>query len=101
MSNDNTTDTSVNNTNNRRGDNGVLGTATAGLTIRQLWHAANTGSSLKVFARQLLKGKDEAKALVAREWFANKKGAKNAKRSDANQKIAIEARSKSKAARGK
>jgi len=97
MSNDNTTDTTVDTNNgNRRGDSGVLGTATAGLTIRQLWHTANSGLSLKQFARQLLKGKDETKALVAREWFANKLGSKNAKRSDANQKAAIEASAASK-----
>jgi hypothetical protein len=87
MSNDNTTDTTVDTNNgNRRGDSGVLGTATAGLTIRQLWHTANSGLSFK----------DETKALVAREWFANKLGSKNAKRSDANQKAAIEASAASK-----
>jgi hypothetical protein len=96
------TDTAVDTSNNGNWhDRGVVGTASAGLTIRQLWHASNTGLSLKQFARQLLKGKDEAKALTAREWFANKRGSKNAKRSDANIKAAFEAAAKSKIARRK
>lgn len=99
MSNDNTTDTVVDTNSNRRGSNGVVGQPTAGLAIRQLWHAANSGLSLKQFARKLLKGGDESQALVAREWFGNKAGSKNANRSDTNQKAAIEARAKSKAAR--
>lgn len=90
-------------TESARGERGEVGTASAGLTIRQLWHAAhftrkdagdkdnfrkriyvpNPGGvpSLKQFARQLLKAGDA----VAKEWFANKRGAKNEKRSDKNQ----------------
>lgn len=61
-----------------RGSRGELGVASAGLTMRQLWHAANSGLSLKKFARQLVKEGNQ----TAKEWFANKRGAKNAKRSD-------------------
>jgi hypothetical protein len=61
----------------------IVGTASAAQTIKQLWHDAKPGVSLKVFARQLLKSKDD-KSLVAREWLSNKAGNKNAKRSEAN-----------------
>lgn len=91
-----------------RGDRGELGTATAGLTIHQRWHEAhftrenagvkwnpnkriwvrNPGApSLKAFAKSLAKEGDP----IAKEWFANKRGAKNQKRSDANVKAAKEA----------
>jgi hypothetical protein len=102
-----------------RGDRGELGTATAGLTIWQRWREAhftrenannkhnpnkrvyvrNAGPpvSLKAFARTLLKEGDP----VAKEWFANKRGAKNQKRSDANIKAAMEARTATKAAKRK
>jgi len=64
-----------------KGDRGVMGTATAGLTIKQLWWAAKSGLSLKVYARQLLRAGDENAAIV-KTWYANKDGALNAKRSD-------------------
>lgn len=101
------------------GDRGELGVATAGLTIRQLWHAAhfsrkdigdkhnprkrvfvpNPGPrvSLKRFARELLKSGNA----VAKEWFANKKGAKNQKRSEKNQARVNLEKQASKAARRK
>jgi len=100
------------------GPKGEVGTATAGLTIHQKWHEAhftrvnaedkwnptkrvwvqNPGApSLKQFARQLLKDGDP----VAKEWFANKRGAKNEKRSEANIKAQREAAMASKAARKK
>jgi len=100
------------------GARGEVGTATPALTIRQKWHEAhfkrvsaddkhnptkrlwvpNGGApSLKKFARELLKTGDP----VAKEWFANKKGDKNLKRSDANIKAQREAAMASKAARKK
>lgn len=102
-----------------RGDRGEVGTATAGLRIRQLWHeahftrkdigdkhnprkrvwVANPGPrvSLKRFARELLKAGDA----VAKEWFGNKRGAKNQKRTEKNaSRITLEKQA-SKAARRK
>jgi hypothetical protein len=101
-----------------RGDRGELGVATAKLTITQLWHAAhftrkdandkgnfrkriwvaNHGApSLKKFARELLKAGDA----VAKAWFANKRGASNAKRLEKNaSRITLEKQA-SKAARRK
>ncbi len=102
-----------------RGDRGEVGVATAKLKIVQLWHAAhftrkdigdkhnprkriyvpNPGGapSLKKFARELLKAGDA----VAKEWFANKRGAKNAKRTEKNaSRITLEKQA-SKAARRK
>ncbi len=81
-----------------RGERGEVGVATAGLTIRQQWKAAGPGAgSLKRFAREQLK----AGNAVAKEWFANKKGAKNEKRTDKNQaRINLEKQA-SKAARRK
>ncbi len=101
-----------------RGDRGELGIATAGLTIRQRWHAEhftrvsaedkrapnkriyvrNPGApSLKAFARALAKESDP----VAQNWLRNKLGAQNQKRSDANIKAAMEARTATKAAKRK
>lgn len=101
-----------------RGDRGELGTATAGLTIRQRWHEAhfsrvnagekhnpnkrifvrNPGSpSLKAFARALAKDGDQ----IAKDWFAHKRGSMNQKRSDANVKASMEARTATKAAKRK
>lgn len=91
-----------------RGDRGVVGEATAGLTIKQMYHEAhfkrvdaedknnpsrrvwvkNEGApSLKQFSRKLLVSGDP----VAKDWFAHKRGSMNAKRSDANIKAAHEA----------
>jgi hypothetical protein len=83
------------------GPKGVLGTATAGLTIKQRYHAAhfkrvdaedksNPGKrvwvknpnapSLKQYARGLsIKGDPNAK-----DWFDHKNGSMNAKRTEAN-----------------
>lgn len=84
-----------------RGPKGELGTATAGLLIRQKWHEAHFkridtsnrahpnrktfmpqkgALSLKAFARKLAKEGDP----VAKEWFAHKKGSANQKRSEKN-----------------
>jgi hypothetical protein len=102
-----------------RGERGELGTATAKLTITQRWHEAhftrkdandkgnfrkriyvpNPGPrvSLKKFARELLKAGDP----VAKAWFANKRGAQNAKRTEKNaSRITLEKQA-SKAARRK
>lgn len=92
-----------------RGPNGVVGTATASLTIKQMWHQAHfqlvdIGDrtnphrkawapmpgriiSLKQFARSLASKGDP----TAKDWFGRKRGSMNAKRSDANVKIAMEA----------
>jgi hypothetical protein len=101
-----------------RGSRGELGVATAGLAIRNLWHSEhfsrvdandkgnfrkrhfvrNHGApSLKKFARELAKSGNQ----VAKDWFANKGGAQNAKRNDKNQgRINLEKQA-SKAARRK
>ena len=99
-----------------RGERGELGVATASLTIKQRWHeehfklvdtsdkahphrrtyVRNPGApSLKAFARTLLKSGDAN----AKEWFGNKRGAKDQKRSEANVKLAALCASASKAAR--
>lgn len=100
------------------GDRGELGVATAGLTIKQRWHEAhftlkdvgdkhnprkrvwvrNHGApSLKKYARELAKSGDAN----AKDWFANKSGAKNEERSEKNRsRVALEAQA-SKAARRK
>lgn len=102
-----------------RGERGEVGVATAGLKIRQLWHDAhftrkdigdkhnprkriyvpNPGGapSLKKFARELLKAGDA----VAKEWFANKRGAKDQKRTEKNQARVNLEKQASKAARRK
>jgi hypothetical protein len=102
-----------------RGDRGEVGQATAKLSIVQLWHEAhftrkdvgdkhnprkriwvpNPGPkvSLKRFARELLKSGNA----VAKEWFANKSGAKNQKRTEKNQSRITLEKQASKAARRK
>lgn len=91
-----------------RGDRGEVGPGTAKTRVLQQWRATHfirenaqdkqnpnrriyvrrpDAPSLKEFARQLQKDGDPA----ATEWFANKHGAKNQKRSDANIKAAKEA----------
>lgn len=102
-----------------RGDRGELGVATPKLTITQLWHEAhftrkdandkgnfrkrewvpNPGPrvSLKQFARELLKSGNA----VAKAWFANKRGAQNAKRNDKNISRISAEKMASKAARRK
>ena len=63
-----------------RGGKGEVGEATPALTIKQKWTASGKHVPLKRFARDLLaSGDKEAKA-----WFANKRGAANQKRTDAN-----------------
>ncbi len=80
-----------------RGDRGEVGVATAGLTMRQRWAQSGKSVSLKQFARAQAKAGDA----VAKEWFANKLGAKNQKRSDANIKAKTEAAQATKAAKRK
>src|SRR5271170_2450243 len=83
------------------GQRGELGKATSALTIKQMWHAEHhnlqdvgdkhnprkqlsvkrTGvPSLKQYARQLAASGND----VAKDWFGNKDGAKDAKRSEKN-----------------
>lgn len=80
-----------------RGDRGELGVATAGDTMKQRHRSEGRGLSLKQFARKLEASGDK----VAKEWFANKRGAANQQRSDANVKAAMEARTATKAAKRK
>ena len=96
-----------------RGERGFVGEATAALTLKQMYHQAhfqrvdaedkrnpnkkvwvqNPGApSLKRFARKLVASGDT----VAKDFFANKKGAKNAQRSEANIKKAMESGSATK-----
>lgn len=83
-----------------RGPSGEVGQPTAALTLKQMWHETHfrleeppgnknprrrvwvpkSGISLKAFARELAASGNE----VAKEWFANKGGSHNAKRSDTN-----------------
>ncbi len=93
-----------------RGSRGELGVATAGLTIKQLWHEkhfrrvdANDRNnprkklwtpmrgapSLKEFARSLLK--DESHSQVAKDWLDHKHGSLNQERSEKNKaRVALE-----------
>lgn len=93
-----------------RGERGFVGTATAANALKRLWHerhfkrvdannrfnprkkfwvANRDCPSLKDFARSLLK--DETYGKLANDWFADKLGAKNAKRSEKNiARIALE-----------
>jgi len=70
-----------------RGPRGVLGTATSGLTIKQQWAASDSHLSLRQYARAAVREGNP----VARDWFANKAGARNKPRSEANVKAAREA----------
>jgi hypothetical protein len=84
-----------------RGPNGIVGESTPSLTMKQRWHEATHvledvgdrnnprkqewvrkagAPSLRQFARKLLLENDE----LATTWFANKRGANNQKRTDAN-----------------
>lgn len=101
-----------------RGDRGFVGTASAAQTLTQRWHQENhlhqdvgdkhnprkrrwvrkAGSpSLKQYARTLLKAGDA----LAKEWFANKTGAKNQKRTDKNVARISQEKTASKTARSK
>jgi hypothetical protein len=101
-----------------RGDRGEVGTPTAALTVKQLWHAEchvlmDVGDkknprkqqwvkkqgalSLKKFARKLAGEGNQ----TVKDWFDSKKGALNAERNDKNKtRITLE-RQASKAARRK
>jgi hypothetical protein len=102
----------------QRGARGEIGVATASLTIKQRYHEAffkrvDAGNknnptkkvwvksegapSLKQFARKLLASGDAN----IKEWFANKNGAKDQHRSDANIKAAREAAAATKVERRK
>lgn len=80
-----------------RGGKGELGEATPALTIKQKWVASGKHVSLKQFARQLLADGDKD----VKAWFANKRGACNQKRTDANLSRASLERQASRAARRK
>lgn len=101
-----------------RGSRGELGEATASLTLKQRYHQSHfkrvdpedkynpnkriwvkneDAPSLKQFARKLLASGD----ISAKEWFANKNGAKNVSRSEANIKAAMEASNATKTERRK
>ena len=92
-----------------RGPNGILGTATASKTVKQMWHSAHfnrfevgnkqnpnkkiwvrhpAAPSLKRFVRDLIKSGNQ----VAKDFMACKAGALNSERTDANKsRIALEA----------
>lgn len=100
------------------GPNGVVGKATASLTLKQMWHAEHhilrdvgdkrnprkqewvprSGApSLKKYARQLAASGNT----TAKDWFEHKSGALNEKRNEKNTaRVALEAQA-SKAARRK
>ncbi len=101
-----------------RGNRGELGVATAGDTIKQMWHEEHHvlqdvgdkhnprkqlwvkragAPSLKKYAKALAASGND----VAKKWYANKAGSMNAKRSDANLARAATEASASKAARRK
>jgi hypothetical protein len=65
-----------------RGQSGEVGTATASKALKKLWHTSAAKVSLKAFARQLLKGTDKDKAQLVKDWYRNKAGKLNAKRSE-------------------
>ena len=101
-----------------RGNRGELGVATVSDTIKQMWHDTHHvlqdvgdkhnprkqlwvkragAPSLKEYAKALAASSND----IAKKWFANKAGANNAKRSDANLARAATEASASKAARRK
>lgn len=95
-----------------RGERGEVGTATASLTVKQLWHRAcfvkdedklvrkPDAVSLKQFARTLLKQDDGSQ--VAKSWFAHKAGSLNKGRSENSLKrIGLEKAATKSARRGK
>lgn len=76
---------------------GELGVATASLTMKNRWLESGQKVSLKRFARELAMSGDK----VAKEWFGNKHGKRNQKRSDKNMaRVSLEKQA-SKAARRK
>ena len=82
----------------KHGDRGEIGQPTAGLIVWQKWKASKAPVSLKKFARQLVKDGDQ----TAQEWFSNKRGAKNEKRSEKNlQRIAAERQATKASKKGK
>jgi hypothetical protein len=101
-----------------RGPRGEVGEASISLTLKQKWHEATHNLvevgdktnphrqawvkkrgavSLRRFAKDLAASGDK----LAKEWFANKAGAKNQKRSEKNIKRIYEEKQASKAARQK
>jgi len=85
-----------------KGDRGIVGEASPGLQVRQLWRDSKTHESLKAFARRIVSPKSEAKPehkLIVKNWFANKKQTNNAKKSDKNLKRITEERMATKASR--
>lgn len=80
-----------------RGDRGIVGEASTAKTLKQQWHEAGSVASLKRWAKTQAKEGNQ----TAKDWFANKLGAKNEKRSDKNQKRVYEEKVASKAARRK
>ena len=70
------------------GPRGTVGKPTAGLTVKQLWHASESGLSLKQWARTQMRSGDA----TAKAWFDHKDGSLDLKKSDLNVKAAREAR---------
>lgn len=65
-----------------RGFRGEVGTSSAGDRLKVLHSKTGKGVPLKRFVRELLKEGN----VDAKKWFADKRGASNKKRSDANVK---------------
>jgi hypothetical protein len=66
--------------------------------IKNAWRKANSLDSLKTFAKSLLKDNDGLSDIII-EWFANKDGDKDQKRSDVAIKRIIEQKNATKASR--
>lgn len=81
----------------KRGNRGELGTGSPGIRLKNLHAATGRGLTLKQFVRDQLKaGNPDAK-----QWFANKHGAANQKRSEENRKRVLLESTATKASRRK
>lgn len=86
---------------NVRGDRGIVGEASAASALKSQWREAGCPMSLKRWARLQLKDGDQQRRSLAKDWFANKAGAKNEERNDKNKKRVYEEKVASKSARKK
>jgi hypothetical protein len=80
-----------------KGPNGIVGTATPGLTLKQMWAQSKSKLSLKAFARLQVKEGNE----IAKNWFSNKAGSLNAVRNDKNVARVMAERTATKASKRK
>ena len=84
-----------------RGDRGIVGEASAASALKAQWRDSGSSMSLKRWARLQVKDGDQQRRSLAKDWFANKAGAKNEARADKNVKRIFEEKQASKAARRK